>query len=229
MIEALTAGEEICETILNYRRDGSPFMNLLLIAPLYDHKGQVRYFLGCQIDVSSLIEGGRGLESFSQLLKQDRSESRFGGLQERDPLTLLGELGQMLNEGEAESVKNKMRSNSMSQKTQDSGTSTPMRRHGGRRVLAMDGSSLTGPGSLKALWPDPELGHSGRLPGVYRNVGSIRCPHSWHILIRCSTSLSVPIHRSASPLRRPHFGYRGCCRLSSWIAWVVHSNYGRVY
>ncbi|KAI7042315.1 hypothetical protein KC352_g46504, partial [Hortaea werneckii] len=45
LIDALTAGQEICETILNYRRDGSPFVNLLMLAPLYDNKGQVRYFL----------------------------------------------------------------------------------------------------------------------------------------------------------------------------------------
>lgn len=67
MIDAIAAGQEITETILNYRRDGSPFMNLLMLAPLYDNKGHVRYFIGCQIDVSSLIEGGRGLESFRDL------------------------------------------------------------------------------------------------------------------------------------------------------------------
>lgn len=32
--DAITAGEEICETVLNYRRDVSPFVNLLMIAPL---------------------------------------------------------------------------------------------------------------------------------------------------------------------------------------------------
>ena len=39
MIDALASGTEICETILNYRRDGSPFMNLLMLAPLLDSRG----------------------------------------------------------------------------------------------------------------------------------------------------------------------------------------------
>src|ERR1700761_6277042 len=110
MIEALSAGEELCETVVNYRRDGTPFMNLLMIAPLYDNKGDVRYFLGCQIDVSPLLEGGKGMESFSQVLAQDRAESRFGITAGKDPMNLLGELGQLLNETEADFVMNRMRS-----------------------------------------------------------------------------------------------------------------------
>ena len=163
----------MCETILNYRRDGSPFMNLLLIAPLYDNKGGVRYFIGCQIDVSSLIEGGKGLESFSQLLAQDRSgqshaDNGPGGNAARDPMQLLADLGQMLNEPEADYVMSKFRSSS-----QGSGRSTPppQKRPSNRRFLSMDDSREGRPGSSKRqLWPDPSLGRSGRLPGVYRNV-----------------------------------------------------------
>ena len=157
----------MCETILNYRRDGSPFLNLLLIAPLYDNKGDVRYFLGCQIDVSSLIVGGRGLESFSQLLAQDRSDGGVDGSSERDPMKLLADLGQMLNEPEADFVMNKIRSSS-----QSPGRSTPpQRRPSNRRFLSMDDTREGRPGSSKKpLWPDPSLGRSGRLPGVYRNV-----------------------------------------------------------
>ena len=39
---ALRDGREVCETILNYRRDGSPFLNLLLMAPLRDDRGNVK-------------------------------------------------------------------------------------------------------------------------------------------------------------------------------------------
>jgi PAS domain-containing protein len=40
--EALQNGREINETILNYRRDGSPFFNLLLVTPLHDNCGRIR-------------------------------------------------------------------------------------------------------------------------------------------------------------------------------------------
>lgn len=163
LIEALAAGQEICETILNYRRDGSPFMNLLMIAPLYDNKGHVRYFLGCQIDVSSLVEGGRGLESFSQLLAQDRSASRFGGRAEREAKNVLGELGAMLNEEESNTIKN--RSRRYSEESKDGTSSHTARPTRGRRILGMDE-----PNSERVLWPHPSLGPSGRLPGVYQNV-----------------------------------------------------------
>lgn len=159
MIDALVNGVECTETILNYRRDGSPFMNLLMIAPLYDNKGQVRYFLGCQVDVSPLIEGGRGLESFSHLLAQDRSDSRFGG-RNKDPKHLLGELGQVLTQNEADIVKS--RSRSYSEESRPS--SAQLRTREPRRRLGVDDSSDRG------FWPHPNLGPSGRLPGVYQNV-----------------------------------------------------------
>lgn len=162
MIDALTTGQEICETILNYRRDGTPFMNLLMIAPLYDNKGTVRYFLGCQIDVSSLIEGGRGLDSFSQLLAKDRTESRFGNRLDKDSRHALGELGQMLTEEESDVVKSRSRS----QSHDNASARTPQRNaHQGRRILGMEETNAE-----RALWPHPSLGPSGRLPGVYQNV-----------------------------------------------------------
>lgn len=50
------------EPILNYRRDGSPFMNLLMITPLLDGNGRVRYYLGAQIDTSGLLKDFYGFE-----------------------------------------------------------------------------------------------------------------------------------------------------------------------
>ena len=141
-------------------------MNLLLIAPLYDNKGQVRYFLGCQIDVSALIAGGKGLDSFSQLLSQDRAESRYGVQPERNPNNLLSELGALLSADEAKIVQNRTRSNSeVSEKP------ASLKMHGGRRRLGMDDLK-----EERELWPSAQLGRSGRLPGVYQNV-TLVCRH----------------------------------------------------
>ncbi|RMY77040.1 hypothetical protein D0863_01592 [Hortaea werneckii] len=183
LIDALTAGQEICETILNYRRDGSPFVNLLMLAPLYDNKGQVRYFLGCQIDVSSLIEGGRGIESFAQLLAQDRAESRFGDRLEKDPKYMLGEFSAMLNEEDSNVVKNRTRRYS-----EESNRSIPQERlaYRGRRILGMEDTPTE-----RALWPHVSLGPSGRLPGVYQNYLLVRPYPSLRITFT-SPALRIP-------------------------------------
>ncbi|KAK5167981.1 uncharacterized protein LTR77_006548 [Saxophila tyrrhenica] len=195
MAEALSAGEELCETILNYRRDGTPFMNLLLLSPMYDNKGEVRYYLGCQIDVSPLIEAGKGLDSFSQLLAQDRANSRSQSNEMKDPMNLLSELGQMLSDTETDFVSSKIR---RSNSRPSSGHSTParepqqqqqQRRPNNRRILSMDDSEGQRP--MGALWPDANLGRSGRLPGVYRNYLLVRPYPSLRITFT-SPTLRIP-------------------------------------
>ncbi|KAK3327673.1 hypothetical protein B0T19DRAFT_170270 [Cercophora scortea] len=66
----LAAGNEHCEAILNYRRDGSPFMNLLMCAPLLDSRGVTRYMIGAQVDVSGLAKDCAGLESLRRLINK---------------------------------------------------------------------------------------------------------------------------------------------------------------
>lgn len=47
--------EETVELLLNYRKNGDPFWNLLYVAPLYDKDDRLIYFLGGQIDCSTTI------------------------------------------------------------------------------------------------------------------------------------------------------------------------------
>lgn len=37
--------------ILNYRKDGTPFRNAVMVAPLFDAQGRIEYFLGSQMEV----------------------------------------------------------------------------------------------------------------------------------------------------------------------------------
>ena len=165
LVDAIAAGQEICETILNYRRDGSPFVNLVMIAPLYDNRGNVRYYIGCQIDVSNLIVGGRGLESLEQLLARDKVEARYGEQHTKSSLAAIGELSQLLTTEEIDTVKKRDRSYSLG-----SDSTTPFRSGTGdgtkpqRRILGMDTTQE------RSLWAHPQFGSSGRLPGVYQNV-----------------------------------------------------------
>ena len=212
LIEAISAGEDTCELILNYRRDGSAFFNLLMTAPLYDNKGEVRYFLGSQIDVSPLVDDGKGLESFAQLLSHDRSVRESDFRKPRDPLDILGDLAEMLSEPEAKSVQDRMRGGS-----QDSGRSTPIkRRPTTRRYLSRDEANQDG--ASAHLWPDLSLGHSGRLPGVYRNVREILLHLNLQTLIYCSTCSFDRTHRYESRLHRLLFGYQVFCKPSCSIA-----------
>lgn len=136
------------------------------MAPLMDHHGNVRYFIGCQIDISHLIEGGRGLESFKQLLDRDLETAAQKPLPDpldhKPSLKVLRELGSLLNDEEMNVVQEHNRRKSI-----DSGRSTPtrtMHSHTTRRFVGMDEPIEP------SLWPPSQFGHSGRLPGVYQNV-----------------------------------------------------------
>ncbi|XP_059626702.1 phototropin-1 [Cornus florida] len=57
--EALQAGKNYCGRLLNYKKDGTPFWNLLTIAPIKDETGKVLKFIGMQVEVSKHTEGSK--------------------------------------------------------------------------------------------------------------------------------------------------------------------------
>ena len=58
-------------------------MNLFMHAPLYDHFGKLRYFMGAQIDVSHVIEDNPELESLQRVLRSDSEKEMEGADSER--------------------------------------------------------------------------------------------------------------------------------------------------
>ncbi len=38
--------------ILNYKRDGTPFRNAVMVAPIFDEVGELEYFLGSQVEIA---------------------------------------------------------------------------------------------------------------------------------------------------------------------------------
>eukprot|EP01018_Ginkgo_biloba_P020154 Gb_28978 [translate_table: standard] len=44
--EALAEGKSYCGRLLNYKKDGTPFWNLLTIAPIKDETGKILKFIG---------------------------------------------------------------------------------------------------------------------------------------------------------------------------------------
>ncbi|KAJ8551815.1 hypothetical protein K7X08_028258 [Anisodus acutangulus] len=57
--EALQSGSTYCGRLLNYKKDGTPFWNLLTIAPIKDEAGKVLKFIGMQVEVSKHTEGAK--------------------------------------------------------------------------------------------------------------------------------------------------------------------------
>ncbi|RBM06781.1 histidine kinase [Novacetimonas cocois] len=55
LVEALRAGireqRPVMVEILNYRKDGHPFRNAVMVAPVFDGEGKLQYFLGSQMRI----------------------------------------------------------------------------------------------------------------------------------------------------------------------------------
>ncbi|BGP38930.1 hypothetical protein JCM10449v2_002868 [Rhodotorula kratochvilovae] len=64
----LEGGEEVMQIVLNYRADGTPFLNLLHVLPLRDLDGNLAYFLGGQTDMTRALTTGTDL---SLILPED--------------------------------------------------------------------------------------------------------------------------------------------------------------
>ncbi|KAL9029464.1 MAG: hypothetical protein Q9196_002286 [Gyalolechia fulgens] len=52
---SIDAKEESVELLLNYKKNGEPFWNLLYVAPLFDANGRVKFYIGGQVNCSTTI------------------------------------------------------------------------------------------------------------------------------------------------------------------------------
>lgn len=170
-------------------------MNLLMTAPLHDSRGNVKYFIGAQIDVSGLAKDCNGLEALRRLVREEEASrnARSGAARNEDAEAKrekdeFQELSEMLNLHELEMV----------------------RRYGGRmhRESAEDPSDKTH-NNRDASWHQPRLliqdgspelsaqenpfnkRVSGKLSGVYEHYLLLRPYPSLQILF-ASPSLRVP-------------------------------------
>ncbi|KAI4276739.1 MAG: hypothetical protein L6R38_005584 [Xanthoria sp. 2 TBL-2021] len=200
--EAVRTGQESFETILNYRRDGSPFMNLVMTAPLYDNKGVVRYFIGAQVHISGLVEEGRGLDSFERYLAETRRNrySDQSTYADQKHMRVLSEFSQMLSADESSVFHGQGHSREGSVNESEHGSSrgtrgTPQmgRRDPNarqrRRVLGSEDEDEQE--KERNSWAFTSLGPSGKLPGVYQNYLLLR-PHPSLRIIFVSPALRIP-------------------------------------
>ncbi|MBD1804286.1 PAS domain S-box protein [Microcoleus sp. FACHB-SPT15] len=67
--DAIKAGKHCTVTLLNYRKDGTPFWNELTISPIHDDDDNLTHFVGIQADISDRIKAEQALR-----LEKNKSE-----------------------------------------------------------------------------------------------------------------------------------------------------------
>ncbi len=142
-------------------------MNLLMIAPLCDSRGKIRYFIGAQVDVSGLAKECTDMETLEQLVDQEHSarvnastgSDQWGSQEAKDEFQ---ELSEMLNMAELETVRK--HGGRMHREYQDEETDARLAPHMPRLLL----QEPTTVGGKPAF--DQGGRQSGRLSGIYQNV-----------------------------------------------------------
>jgi PAS domain S-box-containing protein len=76
----LRAGEGCIEWIVNYRKNGSAFWNLLFISPVFGAEGGLRYFLGNQLDITAGLPAWLGEVTFGRAHMSSAVQAEFNGL-----------------------------------------------------------------------------------------------------------------------------------------------------
>ncbi|KAJ5857780.1 hypothetical protein N7455_008674 [Penicillium solitum] len=190
--EALKAGRHHSELFLNYRRDGSPFMNLLQIAPLCDSRGNIRYFLGAQIDVSGLVMEGAQMESLQNMLAQKENPETSGAII-KESKSEFQELSELLSPPELQNVRE--HGGNLFQPI--------INEHPSHRLFLQDSdteSEIYSP-FQEPQNPTPGPAPSLSLTGVYKKYLLVRPYPSFRILFT-SPSLQIPGMLQSSFLNR---------------------------
>lgn len=148
------------------RRDGSPFMNLLMVAPLCDSRGKIRYHIGAQVDVSGLVKDCTDLESLQRLVMRQQQQFSID-----EPVTGMQgtgdefqELSEMLNIGELDTVRKWGGRMHREYQDDDEESSRNGAAHHMPRLLLKE-SNVGDNRSFKI-----DTRGSGRLSGIYQNV-----------------------------------------------------------
>ena len=92
---AIAARRRISLDLLNYRRDGSPFWNRLLVTPVWEPGGTLRYFSASQLDVTLERDRLIQLETEQQGLITENERVRREILDTRARLELALQAGQL--------------------------------------------------------------------------------------------------------------------------------------
>ena len=68
--------------ILNYKKDGTPFRNAVMVAPIFDAEGNLEYFLGSQVEIAEDVARANDT-------RREAAHALIGGLSRRQREVLL--------------------------------------------------------------------------------------------------------------------------------------------
>ncbi|RDI81138.1 hypothetical protein Vi05172_g9027 [Venturia inaequalis] len=188
--KGIKEGKEVSEVFLNYRRDGSPFMNMLMVAPLLDSRGNCRYFIGAQVDVSGLCKDCTDLQALQRLLvKEDRKAhpENYDYEEEQEPhKDEFQALAEVLSGPELEVIRR--HGGKMHSQHVEDPTDIQLHDRDRPRLLLKDQVSTPTDSPRNAFISDK---FNGKLEGIYQNYLLVRPYPSLRILFS-SPSLRVP-------------------------------------
>ena len=145
-------------------------MNMLMIAPLCDSRGKIRYFIGAQVDVSGLVKDCTDLESLQQLVVREQAKHKNtneGNVDiQQDAKDDFQDLSEMLNMAELETVRKF--GGRMHREYQEEEVDKPR-----KGAPYMPRLLLQEPAADDNQTFDHNSRQSGRLSGIYQNV----CAH----------------------------------------------------
>ena len=95
--KAVRESRPVLVEILNYKKDGTPFRNAVLVAPIFDEKGALEYFLGSQVEVRD----SSGTDSET---RRDAARRQIDGLSPRQRSVLIEMAAGKLNKQIAHSL-----------------------------------------------------------------------------------------------------------------------------
>jgi len=78
----IAARRPVMVEILNYKKDGTPFRNAVMVAPIFGPNGDLEYFLGSQVEVAQANAAGDGA-------RRMEAEKRLEALTSRQRETLV--------------------------------------------------------------------------------------------------------------------------------------------
>ncbi|HSK27374.1 MAG TPA: SpoIIE family protein phosphatase [Jiangellales bacterium] len=79
LARGIAQGVPVRETLLNYRRDGSPFWNEVAVSPVYDGAGELTHFVGVQADVTARVDAERGRAEHLSAEQEARGRAEAAG------------------------------------------------------------------------------------------------------------------------------------------------------
>jgi hypothetical protein len=135
-------------------------MNLLMIAPLLDSRGELRYYIGAQVDVSGLVKESTNLEGLQHMLQKEEEPNAHV-----EPKTghEFGELCEMFSTTELEAVRKN--GGRMHTEIDPEPDERKMSYHRPRLLLKENVPDLNASFHLDGKIP-------GKLAGIYQHVSS---------------------------------------------------------